>query len=714
MKRRKSELPMRVYEYGVGEPTSGGDLLNQQMWLSHQHKNALIEIWRMKRAALRKERTALLPIEAEIEVLKARQKELRDSIGRKRSSARKRVPVPAEIGAELEAVKADLAVKYEQIKEAKGPLWSDPAFRRAVDRIETDHRQRVRDCQHEFTKGIPEHCDDLAVLRSIKASQDKLNETIQQHLASLASLPGIVDGQREFAANFQKDIGDLAAIRGLKDVDKEIDRKQRRLKDCQSGCPKQQTPIEGCQHFDCAKRHGLYWSTYNADEKDLSDGFKLLPLGEDSDPKFRRWDGSGRVAVQIQGGLAVENLFKTSAAKSDGQIEIDPIPDDTFDKDDQEHWKKTRGERRRATRTKVRFRVASDEKNHPIWVELPMVLHRPLPPGGVIKEAVLIRRRVACHHYTVLQIKVEANYRTMRSHGEGTIALDLGWRSGNQLRIGYWYDGKNGDEKLLPPDIQRNIEHVESLRSTRDDNFNNTKEWFAAWRMKKGIPEWLTSMTARLTTWKSPGRLAKVALVWRGQRFDGDDGGYERLEAWRKQDKHLWEWEANERKKTIGHRREEYRCFALWLFKNYSCVVLEDFDLRRVAALRQPEEKEKEPHRKARHNRVIAAVSVLRLAIKNAAISCGGTVKLVPPEYTTLMCHVCGFTEKWDTAAKVMHTCSNCGATWDQDYNGAVNLYNRAIDGDTVDRPTPTDAEAPPAMIPENDSASVEEMNQIR
>ena len=47
---------------------------------------------------------------------------------------------------------------------------------------------------------------------------------------------------------------------------------------------------------------------------------------------------------------------------------------------------------------------------------------------------------------------------------------------------------------------------------------------------------------------------------------------------------------------------------------------------------------------------------------------------LVPAANTTRDCSVCGHRETWDQATEVVHTCSACGETWDQDASAAVNL----------------------------------------
>src|SRR5690606_22488963 len=89
-------------------------------------------------------------------------------------------------------------------------------------------------------------------------------------------------------------------------------------------------------------------------------------------PRFRRWDGSGKLAVQLQNGLPVEDAFG-----DDTRLQIDPV--------DPVAWNSpSRSERIHKNRTKVRIRIGSENRK-PIWAELDIAMHRPLPKGGKIK-----------------------------------------------------------------------------------------------------------------------------------------------------------------------------------------------------------------------------------------------------------------------------------------------------------------------------------------
>lgn len=67
----------------------------------------------------------------------------------------------------------------------------------------------------------------------------------------------------------------------------------------------------------------VHFGTYQLAEAAVAQARKM-PLydgGEPNDPMFKRWDGSGRVGVQIQGGLKVTDIWG-----SDTQLRVDPEP----------------------------------------------------------------------------------------------------------------------------------------------------------------------------------------------------------------------------------------------------------------------------------------------------------------------------------------------------------------------------------------------------
>lgn len=405
---------------------------------------------------------------------------------------------------------------------------------------------------------------------------------------------------------------------------------------------------------DARAINGLYWGTYLAVEQ----GADRARKGR-MDPRFKRFDGTGKIAVQLQGGLLVADAL----SGQDSRLRIDPVPNDV--------WEHRTPGRDPGARTFARIRISSDGRN-PIWATVPIVYHRPLPKDAVIKWAYLLKQRVGRKYRWRVQLVMETpESETATSYD--VVALDVGWRMiDGDLRVAYWVgsDGEQGEVRIPKAWLVR-MKKVEDLRSIRDQHFNVIRPALGNWLATNKPPEWLAEVAKTLPQWRSPGRLAALALRWRDNRFDGDEAIYGRLESWRKKDAHLYDWEANLRDKLLRRRREIYRVFAVQLRERYGAVVLEDFDLRQ-AARRDGNIGEEAPDR-ARALRYLAALSELRTILEHSM-----EVVKSPAMHTTVTCHACGSIEKFDAAANLRHTCLACGTTWDQDYNAAKNLLTWA------------------------------------
>ncbi len=416
-----------------------------------------------------------------------------------------------------------------------------------------------------------------------------------------------------------------------------------------------------------AKVSGLYW--VNAEE--VRNNYEIArrrAMRDKTELRFHRWDGTGKVTVRWQKGLSVPGVFK-----NDTRMQIDPVPEEAW-----EH--PTRSVRRKKSRTRIRLRVTSDEKKKPVWVELPMVMHRPIPEESEIRCASVIREKVGrkYRYKVVITATVTNNYPL---HGNGTIGIDLGWRQVKDgLRVAYWADdrGEHG-QLLLEPEILHEFNKLPDLRAIRDKHFNEIKSELSAWAANNNKPDWLTEELKTINAWRSPGRLVALIFRWSVQRFEGDVEIYEKLEYWRKRENHLYDWEANLRDQVHRRRREIYRIFAADVIKKYGTVVLEDFDLRKVARKKDAEEGTRGSLPMDRQ-RFIASVSELRLAIQNACARAGAAVYTVDAKYTTVECYECGHRENFDASAKLMRTCPKCKKLWDQDYNAAINLLHRGVE----------------------------------
>lgn len=404
---------------------------------------------------------------------------------------------------------------------------------------------------------------------------------------------------------------------------------------------------------------GLYWGTYLMVEKAMDRARKAM-----ADPRFQPFKGSGRIGVQLQGGLPCEAVFG-----SDSRLQVDPVPEEAW-------TSPVRGVRRRLSRTKLRIRVGSEGRS-PLWAEFPMIMHRPLPAGSLIKWAWVIRDRIATHYRWRVQFVVDVPDAPKQVDGLA-VGLDVGWRRVDAgLRVAYWH-GEDGDhgELVLPNDFLAQLRKVDDLRSIRDKHFDEIRSILTGWLAVNPHPDWLREHTRGLIHWRSTNRMAALVLEWRDRRFDGDEEIFAALEAWRKRDRHLYDWEGFQRKKVLRRRREIYRTFAAQLSTRYKHFILEDFDLRAVAQRGAPESPNN--HGGFRVYRAAAAISSLRQILMHAFAQRGGQAHAVDACNTTMTCHSCGSMEAIDGAAQVWHTCSQCGTLWDQDHNAAINLLRKA------------------------------------
>lgn len=686
MKRRTSTLPVRVYTYGCLPPTENRELVDKSIYLARLYRNKLIEIELARRHRYREITGAhgdLSGIMTEILESNARLEELRAHIKLARKDARSRVAQP-QAAEQAKLLIVRLKELRKQASVVRAELKNDPVLQASVD-----------------------------------ASEEKAKEDVRQARAVC----------------------------------------------------------------------GVYWGTYLLAEAAVEAARKSR-----TDPKFGRWDGNGRIGVQIQGGATTADVMSGRCEL----LRIDALPDD--------QWNTRPG--RRAAKTHVYIRVGS-ENRRAVWAKFPMILHRPLPADATIKGAMIVRKRVARDDQYELQIVFEAASveRTYMPKSAPVAAINLGWRTRPEgLRVAMIADELgHTQEVILPQNILDRLDHADSLRAIRDKHLDAFRPMItAAVNDLPNRPEWMTEDLKTMHLWKSAERYQRFVARWaeeyglpKVQRYDrisreqvtnvpyepvtltreevikqrqrqgpllgrfilerrhkdqlpgilptsthyqllapnshplaplwnqttGNllseisrmqrwDNVAERrdylldvnvveispeeelivlADAWRRQDLHLLQWETYERNRALGHRREIYRILSSQLSKKYSMVVLDKFDLRKVAKLAAPEG-ENDLSAPIRKNRQRAATSSLRLEVMAR-----NRTSLEVAMNNTHFCNECGSLQEFDAAVHVTHTCSECGVFWDQDVNAAKNLllrYKQNVEaGGTSEEPEESEAD---------------------
>lgn len=359
-------------------------------------------------------------------------------------------------------------------------------YRNMLTEIERARRTRVREIMssHQDMAPLQQQIDELT------AKRNELRDGVKKTRAATRSRSETKE---------QRD-----AIKALNEQIKNLVIKIKEIREAVRKDPEVQNAL-GIAEADARQRVrderakcGVYWGTYLLQEADADRARQ-----ESSMPKFEPWRGNGRVSVQLQGGLELSGLWG-----SDTQIQIAPVSPDAYDR------RVPKGARRRAGRTVLRLRVSS-MKGRPVWAEFPMIMHRPLPEGAVIKVATVQRRKRDCvSWYWRLQMTVDTTACISArppAPDHGAVALNLGFavRPGGTIRAGFLVgtDGLAKEILTVKSDIYRGAElspdqlakamswisnglkKSEDIRSIRDNNLNMMKASFAPWCANVGSLE---------------------------------------------------------------------------------------------------------------------------------------------------------------------------------------------------------------------------------
>lgn len=322
----------------------------------------------------------------------------------------------------------------------------------------------------------------------------------------------------------------------------------------------------------------------------------------------------------------------------------------------------------------------------PVFMEVPMVMHRPLP-AGVIKGVSLVRRKCATKMKWEVQITVSCTYKSDATENNIAVGIDLGWRKTPEgIKVAHLI-GEDGHEDvlILPKRFLDHWKQVESLQSIRDDKFNAVLFLLRSWLKSHDIPEWLQEATSHIHSWKSQRRLAGLIFKWRVNRFSGDvailhllDGSLDdsklrksnikHWNGWRCWDKHLYEWQENLRQKTSRWRLDTYRKFAAQLSRRYGVLFMEDAVWSSTMRKSNAEDASNDIIKGGQR---IASPGLLRKILESRFT----LAKRVKHKGTTSDCSDCG---QWnDIGAKSTYRCTECGLTIDRDANACLNILRR-------------------------------------
>lgn len=393
---------------------------------------------------------------------------------------------------------------------------------------------------------------------------------------------------------------------------------------------------------DSAERKQAYGEAQCGWGTKLTVGASMSRCRTGAPPRFKRFAG-GRIAVQLQRGLAPAKAIEGV----DSRLALAPHP----------------------VLKSVWIATLQLAKGQKLVVSYKQ--HRALPDCK-IQWVYLVCRRVGTHDRWSIQF-VCAKNAWPRKHGSGTVAVNVGWRAMEEgIRAATWVgdDGLNGVLYLANQNIDR-LDEVKALRSIRDKNFDVAKLQLLTWLASHQHPESLTECTSTLAQWKSQARLAALVIRWRTTRFTGDEAIFLTVEAWRKQDRHLYEWESNSRRSFLDWRKWLYRQLTADLSR-YHKLLIGKINWKSIQD--KPVDEESDDLQYARKRKGLVSPSELEACLKHGFTE----IERIDANNLTATCSNCGALSNESRPEQLFHTCTKCMVTYDQDENHCKNLLARA------------------------------------
>lgn len=443
---------------------------------------------------------------------------------------------------------------------------------------------------------------------------------------------------------------------------------------------------------------GLYWASFNAVRDHHETAVKrvaaLRKQGRPADLRFHRWTGEGTIAVQLQ--RAADKPPRTIGVLSDDRspwrnvARIEGYPD-APDRLERRDWRRIA----RQGQVHLTFRLGSGE--HAQTVTIPVAVDRPVPPDADIVGLQVTRRLVGGKERASVAVTMRVADTPQVTSGR-RVAMHLGWRTmgDGSIRVavvrgaapppahlvdaGVVRDHRDWAEVRVPASWVDLDQRHAAVASRRDQAHHVALAGLCDWLATRpeppevpgrgGDPEPLLAHHVR--QWRSPSRLAWLTRLWRDTPPDDADDLVVRLEAWCRQDHHLWQWHAHGSDGLAGRRLDAWRKVARWVADGAAVVTVDEWDVPPL--VRTPDIADDASHAEriaaesGRRSARLAAPGMLRAQAVRAAGAVGAEV--VAADLAGAGHYGCGGElDPEQRRSSHLVDCLACGVTVDQDHN---------------------------------------------
>lgn len=432
--------------------------------------------------------------------------------------------------------------------------------------------------------------------------------------------------------------------------------------------------------------------------------------------RHHRFEGTGRLSVFLAGRNGSNTRDVLEIAQEDGPhrntLQISFPDRNTWDN-------ATNAQRKQLGRLLVRFKVsAGNVSTDPqIIAEIPVQLHRLPPANAVIKQAILVIKKIG--NRRVGQINLVCTVPTPEVViPENTLYAHFGWRKeDDRVRAMTWRatepltdwpqiaamdkyrdlaqviemdEDLCGGRVYLPLQWMEKYLHVEQLQSDRDLLTNQIREELVAWlKTVPPVPHpWrvdpqtndpeIISPTS-VAHWKNPANFAHLALAWRDNPLDlpGGTAIADALESWRIFDKRSKDIIDNTKNKALRRRDDIYRQVAALLSNYYDEFITEDVNYNKVIKQATNDVSvHNELVQRLNKQRSLTAVSVLKTALFSAAQREGLSTTEVSASHITNNHFECD-TLNFRVNGEMEILCQTCHVKYDVDDNAIKHIAAR-------------------------------------